>query len=388
MEFILWVVLVIIVVWCQFLFYCFNELKGEAIAFYTEYFSSRRYFIIAYDVLDQIWGLVFAVVLLSFLVIFKRIEFRFAIISYVIIQLFIILMSRLVGGYIRNRVSLERKKRIFYLNLWLNLILLIFCVPVWYLGGKEARISAVEVGTNVDKGDEVLGREKGSDAIKVIDWEGMIVKEIMVPRVDIIAIRSDAKLDELYELFMETKYSRIPVYEKDIDSIIGVVTLKDFVANWDEESKSDLVTKILKPVIYVPETKKVATMLKQFKESKTSMAIVLNEYGGTAGLVTIHDIMENIVGEIKDEYDEEQEDQIVKVEGGYILNGKTDISTVQELLGVKIEEGDYETISGYILSFLGRVPSIGEKIKANDLLIEIVSSDRRKINRVKVIKLQ
>lgn len=381
-------ILILIFVTCyQILYYSFKIGEEKKIPFYTDVFQQMECIKTAYNMLNQIWVITFAVMTLSYFILIRRKNFLFALFSYSSIQAILIPIAMVIGSYLANNLRIDKRGRLFYLHLWLNIIWAPFWLPLYYTGKRmNQNIEKKGEGIFVFEGYEKQEKSKTEEEIPILDWEDIILKEIMVPRVEIIAIKSDATLEELYKLFLESKYSRLPVYEKDIDSVIGVVTIKDFLSNWDEENKNQPVSNLIKPVIYVPETKKITTMLKEFKERKISIAIVLNEYGGTAGLITLHDIMENIVGEIKDEYDEDQKDDIVKVENGYLMSGKVDIETVRQLLAVKIEEGDYETISGYILYLLGRVPAVGEKIKAKNFLIEIISSDRRKINRIKIEK--
>lgn len=389
MEDTIGILILIFIGWYQVLYHSFKTEEEGNIPFYANVFQQMECMKSAYNMLHQIWIITFAIIALSYFILIRRENFLFALFSYISIQLILIPIGMLIGSYFANNLKIEKRGRLFYLHLWLNIIWVPIWLPLYFTSKRMNKCLEKKSDDLLAVGsDENWEKRKIEEEIPIIGWENIILKEIMVPRVEIIAIKSDATLEELYALFLESKYSRLPVYEKDIDTIIGVVTIKDFLANWSEENKNQPVSNLIKPVIYVPETKKITTMLKEFKERKTSIAIVLNEYGGSAGLVTLHDIMENIVGEIKDEYDEDQEDEIVKVNNGYMISGKVDIEMVQQLLGVKIEEGDYETFSGYILHILGRVPAVGEKIKRANLLIEIISSDRRKINRIKIDKIK
>ena len=149
---------------------------------------------------------------------------------------------------------------------------------------------------------------------------------------------------------------------------------------------SDLVTTLLRPAVYVPETKRVPELLKQFQRQQTQCAIVVDEYGGTAGLVTIEDLLEEIVGEIRDEYDVESEPIVDEGHGRWVFSGKANIDEVIQRLNVDIEREGFETVGGYLLSHLGRVPGVGEKFEMDGLTVEVLDAERRRINKVRMCR--
>jgi magnesium and cobalt exporter, CNNM family len=220
----------------------------------------------------------------------------------------------------------------------------------------------------------------------IVDFGDTIVREVMTPRPDIVAIREDATVGDLRALFREQEYSRFPVFKDSLDNISGFVFVKDLVAV--DLNSGALITPLLRPAVVVPESKRVSELLKQFQRQQTQIAIVVDEYGGTAGLVTIEDMLEEIVGEIRDEYDVESEPIVEEANGRFIFNGKVDIDEVNQRLGVQIEREGFETVGGYLLTHLGRVPAVGERVEIDDLLVEVLEVERRRIHKVRIVRRQ
>jgi CBS domain containing-hemolysin-like protein len=222
----------------------------------------------------------------------------------------------------------------------------------------------------------------------IVDFSDILVREVMTPRPDIVAIRSDATVADLRALFRDQQYSRVPVYHENLDNIAGFVVVKDLMlldcADMDQRNISTL----LRPATFVPETKRVPDLLKEFQRKQVQSAIVVDEYGGTAGLVTIEDLLEEIVGEIRDEYDVETEPIIDEGNGSFVVSGKADVDQIAERLGVDIEREGFETVGGYLLSHLGRVPAPGETFDIDDLAIEVLEAERRRIHKVRVRRKQ
>jgi len=212
------------------------------------------------------------------------------------------------------------------------------------------------------------------------------VREVMTPRPDIVAIRESAAIGELRALFREQEYSRFPVYKESLDNIAGFVFIKDLVLLGATEDNR-AIAPLVRPAVVVPETKRVPELLKQFQRQQTQCAIVVDEYGGTAGLVTIEDLLEEIVGEIRDEYDVETEPVVDEGNGRYVFSGKVSVDEVVQRLGVPIEREGFETVGGYLMSHLGRVPSVGERFDIDGLAVEVLDAERRRINRVRILKL-
>jgi CBS domain containing-hemolysin-like protein len=222
----------------------------------------------------------------------------------------------------------------------------------------------------------------------IVDFGGTLVREVMTPRPDMVAIPADATLDELRALFREQEYSRVPVYTENLDNIAGIVFVKDLIRLTEAETGAmrldrDL-QRLVRPATFVPETKRVPEMLKEFQRKQVQIAIVVDEYGGTAGLVTIEDLLEEIVGEIRDEYDVETEPIVDEGHGSFVFSAKVNIDQVSDRLGVDIEPDGFETVGGYVLTRIGRVPAVGESFELDGLQVEVLEAERRRIHKVRV----
>lgn len=219
----------------------------------------------------------------------------------------------------------------------------------------------------------------------IVDFGDTLVREIMTPRPDIVAIRDDATVGDLLALFREQEYSRFPVYKENLDNIAGFVFVKDLV-KFQQRDDSRPITPLLRPAVIVPESKRVPELLKQFQRQQTQVAVVVDEYGGTAGLVTIEDMLEEIVGEIRDEYDVESESIVDEGNGRYLFNGKVDIDEVAQRLNVQIAREGFETVGGFLMTHLGRVPTVGEQVDVGGLHVEVIEVDRRRISKVRITR--
>jgi len=222
----------------------------------------------------------------------------------------------------------------------------------------------------------------------IVDFGDTLVREVMTPRPDMIAIRADATFDEVRAFFREQEYSRIPVYKENLDNIVGFVFIKDLL-RLDAPPSGKLplqpdLARFIRPATFVPETKRVAEMLREFQRKQVQIAIVVDEYGGTAGLVTIEDLLEEIVGEIRDEYDVETEPVVDVGKGSFVFSAKVNIAEVRDRLGVEIEPEGFETVGGYLLTRVGRVPSVGEVFDFDGLEVEVLEAERRRIHKVRM----
>jgi CBS domain containing-hemolysin-like protein len=228
-----------------------------------------------------------------------------------------------------------------------------------------------------------ISEEEGRELLQsIVDFTETLVREVMTPRPDIIAVRQDATLGDLRTLFREEQYSRIPVYRDNLDNIVGIVFVKDLVAL--PPGAEPPMTTLMRSAYFVPESKRVSELLKEMQRRQAQMAIVVDEYGGTAGLVTVEDLLEEIVGEIRDEYDVESETVTDEGDGVFIFSGKVSVDEVRDRLGVEIEREGFETVGGYLLSHLGRMPYVGETFDVDDLSVEVLEVERRRINKVRV----
>jgi CBS domain containing-hemolysin-like protein len=260
--------------------------------------------------------------------------------------------------------------------------------PATAAGAEEAAEEANEaakayIDTAAEEG--LIEGEERKLLQSIVDFGDTLVREVMTPRPDIVAVKAEATVGDLRALFREQEYSRFPVYRESLDNIAGFVFVKDLVA-LSASDDSRPITGLLRPVVVVPETKRVPELLKQFQRQQTQIAIVVDEYGGTAGLVTIEDLLEEIVGEIRDEYDVESEPIIDEGHGRFVFSGKVDIDEVMQRLKVQIEREGFETVGGYLMSHIGRVPTVGERFEIDGLTVEILDAERRRVNKVRIYR--
>ncbi len=223
-----------------------------------------------------------------------------------------------------------------------------------------------------------VGEDESDIINKVISLSEQRVYEAITPRTDIVGVEINSTIEEALQVFIDSGYSKLPVYEENLDNIKGVIFAYDMF-RLPENLQS-----VIREVIYVPDSKKTLEMLNEFLEKRVSIAIAIDEFGGTAGIVTVEDIIEEMLGEIKDEYDVDEHvcKQIDKYT--YVISGKVEIDFINEEYDLKIPEGDYETIAGYITMQLGRIPDKGETINADHLKIVILRSDKTKIDLIKL----
>ena len=254
-------------------------------------------------------------------------------------------------------------------------------------GEAEGRQAEPATAAEQEEEEKKISEEEGRELLQsIVDFTETVVREVMTPRPDIVAIRSDATLPEVRELFREQQYSRIPVYGENLDNIIGIVFVKDLVAL--PPGAEPPLTTLMRQAYFVPESKRVSELLKELQRKQAHMAIVVDEYGGTAGLVTVEDLLEEIVGEIRDEYDVEADTVTDEGNGAFVFSGKVSVDEVADRLGVKIEREGFETVGGYLLAHLGRMPYIGEKFEVDDLEAEVLEVERRRINKVRLRRKQ
>jgi CBS domain containing-hemolysin-like protein len=217
----------------------------------------------------------------------------------------------------------------------------------------------------------------------LVEFRETMAREVMTPRPDIVAIEASATIGELLSLAREQQYSRMPVYNESLDNIVGMISIKDLIL-LDLADLSQPIAPLIRPAHFVPETKLVPELLAEFQRKRIQAALVVDEYGGTAGLVTVEDLLEEIVGEIRDEYDTEVEPIVEESDGVYVFSGRTHVRELEERLKIKVEGDGYETVGGYLLSHVGRVPAVGETFEIDGVSVEVLEAERRRINRVRV----
>jgi putative hemolysin len=251
--------------------------------------------------------------------------------------------------------------------------------------GETAPEAASDAPAAMDQAEDqgVISQAEGRELLQsIVDVTETLVREVMTPRPDIVAIRLDATLQDLRTLFREQQYSRMPVYGDNLDNIVGIVFVKDLVAL--PPTAEPPMTTLMRAAYFVPESKRVSELLKEMQRRQAQMAIVVDEYGGTAGLVTVEDLLEEIVGEIRDEYDVESETVVDEGSGTFVFSGKVGVDEVKDRLGIEIEREGFETVGGYLLSHLGRMPYVGERFQVDGLDVEVLEVERRRITKVRL----
>lgn len=237
--------------------------------------------------------------------------------------------------------------------------------------------------------DESLGEGEREMLENFVGFRDIKASEVMVPRTDIIGVSIKATYKEVRELVLKEGHTRIPVYKESLDEIVGFIHVKDLIAFVDKP-KSFAISKIMREIVYSPRSVKVIDLLAKMRKAATHIAIILDEYGGTDGLVTIEDMVEEIIGEIKDEHDASEEPNYIVAlgDGKFKIDGRAKVEDVEECLLVSIsnEDGEYETFGGFILSYLGYIPKVGEQIQyQNGIDIEILEADERRIKSTTVV---
>ena len=254
---------------------------------------------------------------------------------------------------------------------------------------EEKEDNAEDIQALIEMGEaEGILEEKERELIEtMVEFGDTRVGEIMTPRTEICALPFDSSVVDARDLIIEEKYSRVPVYRETIDNIEGVIYVRDLLNAWAEGKEDLTIESLLRPAYFVPETKSAAELLKDMQLNHVQIAIVIDEYGGVAGLVTAEDILEEIVGEIEDE-DTEDEEIVEIIEGAdksyYDVLGSTDIGKIERLFDLEIEDDDFTTIAGLVTSEAGYIPKTGEKLNVRGLDIEILEADEKKISLLRL----
>jgi CBS domain containing-hemolysin-like protein len=253
---------------------------------------------------------------------------------------------------------------------------------------EDREASEEEIETFIDEATEEGIIDKGEDELlrSVVEFGDTVVREVMTPRVNMVCIRRDATIDNLKDLIIREKYSRIPVYKDRLDNMEGIVMAKDIIEYADEKQKSLPLEPLIRPVAFVSESMPVQDLLREFQKVKTKMAIVVDEHGGVSGLVTMEDVVEEIVGEIQDEYDTEEAQITENGPLDFTVSGATEVEELEELFDLELAEDDFISVGGLITSTLGRLPHKGETLGVKGLKIEVLDVDQKKVKKVRIRK--
>ncbi|MEJ5199323.1 MAG: hemolysin family protein [Anaerolineae bacterium] len=245
--------------------------------------------------------------------------------------------------------------------------------------GLRFLIQASEQGTEIEEDEKEL-------IASIFAFSDKLVREVMVPRIDVAAVPADAPMLDALDVILKNGHSRIPVYKGSIDNIIGILYAKDLL-RYLRDGRTDVpLDRILRNAYFIPESKKVDELLQEMQQRHVHMAVVVDEYGGTAGIVTIEDLLEEIVGEIQDEYDAEQPTVEVVGEGEYLFDARAPLDEVYEHLSIELPEEGGDTLGGFIYSQLGRVPAVGDRVEFGDVVFEVLSVAGRRIKQVRATR--
>ncbi|MDQ6788609.1 MAG: hemolysin family protein [Acidobacteriota bacterium] len=263
-------------------------------------------------------------------------------------------------------------------------------IPNQQMIDAEREDNADDIQALIEMGEaEGIIEEQERELIEtMVEFSDTRAGEIMTPRTEICALPVTATVRQARDLIIEEKYSRLPVYRDSIDNIEGVIYVRDLLNAWADGRENQIIENLLRPAYFVPETKSVAELLKNMQTSRIQVAVVVDEYGGIAGLVTVEDILEEIVGEIEDEDTEEEEViEIIEGEDGYFdVLGSTEIGKVERVFDMEIETDDFTTIAGLVTSEAGYVPKRGEKLNVRGLDVEVLQADEKKVNLLRLRK--
>lgn len=254
------------------------------------------------------------------------------------------------------------------------------------ISGRK-KVTEESIQQIIDAGEvEGLINEDENEMIRsIFEMKNRVVREIMVPRTDMAAVPVDAPLSEVLNIINSCGHSRIPVYEGTVDNIIGLLYAKDLLKEWGKNAADILLKRLMRSPFFIPETKNFEELLQDFKRKRVHIAIVIDEYGGTSGLITIEDILEQIVGDIQDEYDTEEEWLIEQPDGSVIVDARLPVEELEERFGIEVERDKFDTVAGLIFHLIGRIPKIGEEVESAPLLMTVLEADERKIRKVRIV---
>jgi len=257
----------------------------------------------------------------------------------------------------------------------------------WFASGRK-KMTEEDIQEVITAGEEegLINQEENAMIQSIFHFRDTVVREIMVPRNDMGCIDSNDSIQEVLSKIIAFGHSRLPMYQGTLDNIVGLVYAKDLLKYWGMDISVFDLKKILRAPYYIPETKNLEELLQEFKRKRVHMAIVIDEYGGTSGLVTIEDLLEQIVGDIQDEYDLEEDWLIRQPDGSIIVDARLPIEDLEEYLEIDIEREMFDTVGGFIFHLTGKIPAAGEVVENDDILLTILEADERKIRRVRIVR--
>ncbi|HEX5774329.1 MAG TPA: hemolysin family protein [Geomobilimonas sp.] len=257
-----------------------------------------------------------------------------------------------------------------------------------FLSGRR-RITEEEIQDLMDAGEEegLINEEENEMIRSIFALRDTTAREVMVPRTDMACVPVDATVQEVLQAIVGCGHSRLPVYDGTTDNIIGLIYAKDFLKYWGMDESAVDLKRILGPPYFIPETKNLEELLQEFKKKRVHLAIVVDEYGGTSGLVTIEDLLEEIVGDIQDEYDVEEEWLVQEADGSLVVDGRLSIEELEEHFGIEIEREKFDTVGGLLFHLTGRIPAVGEEIGNGTVRFTVLEADERRVSKVRIVRI-
>jgi CBS domain containing-hemolysin-like protein len=242
-----------------------------------------------------------------------------------------------------------------------------------------------EIQHIIDEGEErgLITRQEGELIESIFEFKDTLVREIMVPRLEIVGVERDTPLDQIISLVLNCGHSRLPVFQGDIDHIKGILLAKDLLVFWPSPEATWDPDRVLRPAYFIPESKKISDLLRDLVERKTQIAIVIDEYGGTAGLITLEDILEEIVGEIYDEYDRMEPRLTPQEDESVLVDARLDVEELMDHFELPRPEGKFESVGGLLIHLLGRVPQVDDQVTIDNLELTVVAADERRAKQVR-----
>ena len=264
----------------------------------------------------------------------------------------------------------------------------IFPSPNEYTNGVTEDLPAIEINIPFETDGEPLDEREVRMIRGVVELDDTVAREIMIPRVDMVVSQIDTPIAELADLMMNSGHSRIPIYRNNQDRIEGIAYARDILQHLIQtnHSRDVVVEDIIRPALFIPEAKSLEELLNEFQQSRVHMAIVVDEYGGVSGLVTIEDLLEEIVGEIMDEFDVGEPEVVSLDQNTYMMDAGISIDDTRELLGIYVEGDGFDTLGGFVYQRLGKIPSPGDIVDYDGLKIEVVTTVGRRLKRLRVTK--
>jgi CBS domain containing-hemolysin-like protein len=246
-----------------------------------------------------------------------------------------------------------------------------------------------EIQHIIDEGEErgLITRQEGQLIESIFEFRDTLVREIMVPRLEMVGVERHTPLDQIIALVISCGHSRLPVFDGDIDHIKGILLAKDLLVFWQTPDTTWDPARVLRPAYFIPESKKISDLLRDLVERKTQIAVVIDEYGGTAGLITLEDILEEIVGEIYDEYDRQEPRLVPQEDGSVLVDARLDVEELMDHFDLDRPEGKFESVGGLLIHFLGRVPQVNDRVEVPYLELTVVSADERRAKQVQARRL-